>query len=211
MIQRMLIFFFGLCMLSLGIATTTHAELGTGTLSSVALVLNRATGVSMGFFVFLTNFFFFVIQIIIDSRAILQKALRQLPICAAFGLIFDIAMMVTSFVAPETYVGQIGYVLLGTLGVGIGIASMVFARIAILPPEGVVLAVLGRWGGSFGTLRMGADIFLVVVASTLSLILFGTVVGVREGTLIAALLGGQIAKRVLIVWGRLFPKHRVLD
>lgn len=211
MIQRMLIFFFGLCMLSLGIATTTHAELGTGTLSSVALVLNRATGVSMGFFVFLTNFFFFVIQIIIDSRAILQKALRQLPICAAFGLIFDIAMMVTSFVAPETYVGQIGYVLLGTLGVGIGIASMVFARIAILPPEGVVLAVLGRWGGSFGTLRMGIDIFLVVVASTLSLILFGTVVGVREGTLIAALLGGQIAKRVLIAWGRLFPKHRVLD
>ena len=211
MIQRMLIFFFGLCMLSLGIATTTHAELGTGTLSSVALVLNRATGVSMGFFVFLTNFFFFVIQIIIDSRAILQKALRQLPICAAFGLIFDIAMMVTSFVAPETYVGQIGYVLLGTLGVGIGIASMVFARIAILPPEGVVLAVLGRWGGSFGTLRMGIDIFRGVVASTLSLILFGTVVGVREGTLIAALLGGQIAKRVLIVWGRLFPKHRVLD
>ena len=88
---------------------------------------------------------------------------------------------------------------------------MVFARIAILPPEGVVLAVLARWGGSFGTLRMGIDIFLVVVASTLSLILFGTVVGVREGTLIAALLGGQIAKRVLIVWGRLFPKHRVLD
>lgn len=211
MFQRMLIFFFGLCMLSLGIATTTHAELGTGTVSSVALVLNRATGFSMGFFVFLTNCFFFVIQIAIDSRAIFQKALRQLPICAAFGFIFDIAMLVTAFVAPETYIERIGFVLLGTLGVGIGIASMVFARIAILPPEGMVLAVLGRWGGSFGTLRVGVDVFLVVVATVLSLVLFGTVVGVREGTLIAGLLGGQIAKLVLVAWGRLFPKHRVLD
>ena len=75
----------------------------------------------------------------------------------------------------------------------------------------VVLAVLGRWGGSFGTLRMGVDIFLVVVAATISLILYGEVIGVREGTLIGALLGGQLAKRFLLVWGRLFPKHRVVD
>ena len=211
MVQRMLIFFFGLCMLSLGIATTTHAELGTGTVSSVALVLNHATGLSMGLFVFLTNFFFFILQIIVDPKAIFQKAIRQLPICAVFGFGFDIAMIVTSVVNPDTYIERIGFVLLGTVGVGLGIASMVFARIAILPLEGVVLAVLGRWGGSFGTLRMGVDIFLVVVAATISLILYGEVIGVREGTLIGALLGGQIAKRFLIVWGRLFPKHRVVD
>ena len=120
-------------------------------------------------------------------------------------------MIVTSVVNPDTYIERIGFVLLGTVGVGLGIASMVFARIAILPLEGVVLAVLGRWGGSFGTLRMGVDIFLVVVAATISLILYGEVIGVREGTLIGALLGGQIAKRFLIVWGRLFPKHRVVD
>lgn len=49
------------------------------------------------------------------------------------------------------------------------------------------------------------------MAATISLILYGEVIGVREGTLIGALLGGQIAKRFLIVWGRLFPKHRVVD
>ena len=138
MVQRMLIFFFGLCMLSLGIATTTHAELGTGTVSSVALVLNHATGLSMGLFVFLTNFFFFILQIIVDPKAIFQKAIRQLPICAVFGFVFDIAMIVTSVVNPDTYIERIGFVLLGTVGVGLGIASMVFARIAILPLEGVV-------------------------------------------------------------------------
>ena len=45
-------FLFCLCVLSLGIATVTNAGLGTGTVSSVAFVLNRLTDFSMGFFVF---------------------------------------------------------------------------------------------------------------------------------------------------------------
>lgn len=52
MFARFMIFFFGLCVLSLGIATVTNAALGTGTVSSVAFVLNRLTDFSMGFFVF---------------------------------------------------------------------------------------------------------------------------------------------------------------
>lgn len=52
MFARFMIFFFGLCVLSLGIATVTNAGLGTGTVSSVAFVLNRLTDFSMGFFVF---------------------------------------------------------------------------------------------------------------------------------------------------------------
>ena len=75
-IVRFLIFFFGLCVLSLGIATVTNAGLGTGTVSSVAFVLNRLADFSMGFFVFLTNVFFFVLQIIVDSKGLLKKALR---------------------------------------------------------------------------------------------------------------------------------------
>ena len=53
MFIRALIFFFGLLMLSTGISVSTHAGLGTGTISSVALVLSKALPLSMGFFVFL--------------------------------------------------------------------------------------------------------------------------------------------------------------
>ncbi len=208
---RMLIFFFGLCMLSLGISVVTHAELGTGTVSSVAIVMNKATGLSMGLYVFATNAFFFILQIIVDPTKILQKALRQLPICACFGFIFDIAYWLTSGLQAESYIGRLGFVALGVCGTGLGIASMVFARIAILPLEGVVLAVLGRWGGSFGTLRMGVDVIIVTTAIVLSLIFFGTIVGIREGTLITALCSGPIAKQFLRIWGKLMPKYRVVD
>ena len=78
--------------------------------------------------------------------------------------------------------------------------NWIFARFAILPPEGAVLAFIGRWGGSFGTLRSGADCFLVALAVLLSFYFFGELRGIREGTVIAALGGGNVAKFVISGW-----------
>ena len=211
MFTRFLIFFFGLCTLSLGIATVTHAGLGTGTVSLLAFLLTKLTGLSMGFYVFLTNVFFFVLQIMVNHKNFWIKAVKQLPICFVFGMIFDVAMMITAAMVPQTYTQQVLMVLLGTTLTGLGIASMVFARLAILPPEGLVLSIMERWGGSFGHLRMGIDVFLVTVTVILSLLTFGTIVGLREGTLITAVCSGQIAKVFLKVWGKIFPAHRQID
>ena len=201
MFIRALIFFFGLLMLSTGISVITHAGLGTGTISSVALVLSKALPLSMGFFVFLTNVFFFVLQTAVDPSRFLVKLVKQIPICFVFGLFFDAAYALTSFVAPAAYLEQLAT----------GIAGMVFARLAILPPEGLVISIIRRWGGSFGNLRTGIDVFLVIAATSLSCLLLGSIEGVREGTLVAAVCGGQFAKVFLKVLGRLFPAHRPVD
>lgn len=103
MFIRALIFFFGLLMLSTGISVITHAGLGTGTISSVALVLSKALPLSMGFFVFLTNVFFFVLQTAVDPSRFLVKLVKQIPICFVFGLFFDAAYALTSFVAPARH------------------------------------------------------------------------------------------------------------
>ncbi len=211
MFFRFMMFLFGLCVLATGISTVTHAGLGTGTVSSAAIVLSQRTGLSMGFFVFATNAFFFVLQTIVDRRDFLVKAVKQLPVCALFGLVFDGAMWMTSFLNPTSFAMCGLQVMAGTVLTGLGISGMVYARLLILPPEGLVLTIMHRWGGSFGTLRMGVDIFLVVAAVILSLIFFGTIVGLREGTLITALGAGRCANVFLKIWGRLFPKHRAID
>lgn len=211
MVIRALIFLFGLLTLSTGIAVITHAGLGTGTISSVALVLSKAFPLSMGFFVFLTNVFFFVLQTIVDPSKFLAKLVKQLPICFIFGLFFDLTYALTAFVTPASYLEQIGTVVIGSVLNGMGIAGMVFARLAILPPEGFVLSIIKRWGGSFGNLRTGVDLFLVIAAASVSWLLLGTIEGVREGTLIAAVCGGQFAKVFLKILGRIFPALRALD
>lgn len=174
MFIRALIFFFGLLMLSTGISVITHAGLGTGTISSVALVLSKALPLSMGFFVFLTNVFFFVLQTAVDPSRFLVKLVKQIPICFVFGLFFDAAYALTSFVAPAAYLEQLATVFIGNL-------------------------------------RTGIDVFLVIAATSLSCLLLGSIEGVREGTLVAAVCGGQFAKVFLKVLGRLFPAHRPVD
>ena len=211
MFSRILIFLFGLIVLSLGIATVTHAGLGTGTVSSAAIVLSRETGLSMGLFVFATNAFFFVLQCLVDPKNLLIKAVKQLPVCAVFGAIFDVAMWITGFLQPTNYAMAFLQVCLGTCLTGLGISGMVFARLLVLPPEGLAIAVMHRFGGSFGTIRMTIDVLLVIVAISMSLCFFGTVYGLREGTLITALFAGRFANGFLRRWGRLFPQHRPID
>ena len=211
MFKRIFLFAVGLSVLSLGISLVTNAHLGTGAVSSTAYVLSLGTGLSMGFYVFLTNAFFFLIEILIEPREILKKAVFQLPICGLFGLVIDIAMWLTAPLSPEAYWLKITMVLVGTVMTGMGAGTMVFARFAILPPEGAVLAFIGRWGGSFGTLRSGADLFLVIVAVALSFMFFGELRGVREGTVIAAHGAGNVGRIVIAAWNRLLPSVRVTD
>ena len=211
MFKRIFLFAVGLSVLSLGISLVTNAHLGTGAVSSTAYVLSLGTGLSMGFYVFLTNAFFFLIEILIEPREILKKAVFQLPICGLFGLVIDIAMWLTAPLSPEAYWLKITMVLVGTVMTGMGAGTMVFARFAILPPEGAVLAFIGRWGGSFGTLRSGADLFLVIVAVALSFMFFGELRGVHEGTVIAALGADNVGRIVIAAWNRLLPSVRVTD
>ena len=105
------------------------------------------------------------------------------------------ALWISAHVVPQNYIEQVLMAFAGSALTGLGIASMVFARLAILPPEGFVLAVMNRWGGSFGTLRMTVDLFLLASAAILSLLVFGTILGIREGTLITAVCSGPIAKK----------------
>ena len=55
------------------------------------------------------------------------------------------------------------------------------------------------WKTRFGTTKIAFDVTLTITAALLSFIFFGRLTGVREGTVIAALLVGFIAR----IFGRL--------
>ena len=112
---------------------------------------------------------------------------------------------------PSNYAWEFLQVCLGTVLTGLGISGMVFARLLVLPPEGLAIAVMHRFGGSFGTIRMMIDVFLVIVSIALSFTFFGSVYGLREGTLVTAVFAGRLANGFLKRWGRLFPQHRPID
>ena len=64
----------------------------------------------------------------------------------------------------------------------------------MLPGESFVRAVSSTWKTEFGSTKVAFDVSLTVIAAALSLIFSHRLNGVREGTVIAALLVGFIAR-----------------
>lgn len=207
---RFLIFFLGLSALSLGIALITRAGEGTSTVSSFAYVMQRLTHLSMGFGVVITNGLFFLAQLFISRDRWWQKFAGQMSATVLFGFTIDVAMGATANIHPANLLLSLLEAVGGSAVVGFGVSALVFARLIVLPVEGAVLAVMSRFGGSFGHIRTGADVVIVLAAALASWIAFGDFEGLGLGTLVAALLSGTFAKFFLRGWGRVFPEHRII-
>ena len=68
--------------------------------------------------------------------------------------------------------------------------------VVTLAGEGMVLAICKVFPVKFANAKVGMDLTLVTTAAVLSLLFLGTLVGVREGTVAAAVSVGLIAKRI---------------
>lgn len=89
----------------------------------------------------------------------------------------------------------------------------VLADVVMLPGESFVRAIVLTWKTNFGTTKICFDVSMSVIAAILSFVFTGRLNGVREGTIIAALLVGFIArvvgKKLAFVKPMLFPEEYV--
>ena len=91
---------------------------------------------------------------------------------------------------------KIVYLLIGCLILGVGVYMEVLADVVMLPGESFVRAIVLTWKTNFGTTKICFDVSMSVIAAVLSFIFAGSLAGVREGTVIAALLVGFIARLI---------------
>ena len=86
----------------------------------------------------------------------------------------------------------------------------VLADVVMLPGESFVRAIVLTWKTNFGTTKICFDVSMSVIAAVLSFIFAGSLAGVREGTVIAALLVGFIArligKKLAFLKDMIFPE-----
>lgn len=207
-LRRYSFFVVSLFINAFGIAFITKAMLGTSPITSVTYVLSMFTPLSMGVWTILINLLFVVIELFFMSREKLKADLRmfllQIPVAFCFGLFIDFSMFMLSWLHPFSYVAQLLVLLLGCVILAIGIALEVKANIAMMAGEYLVNVVTSKIHGDFGFVKLGLDITLLVTACVLSLVFMSGIYGVREGTVVAALLVGPIVHAIS-------PFYRVLD
>ena len=195
-VKRYVLFVISLFFAALGVAFTKHGELGVSPISSVANVLScKFSSLSLGTWLIIWNCVLIVGQIIILRKKFQLLQLLQIPLSFLFGWFTDFGMWVVSFIAADSYAMRIIMVIVGIVILGFGISLSVIANVIMNSGEAFVKAISDTLHKEFGNVKIAFDVLCVVLSLILSLIFFDfTIVGIREGTIISALLTGVVVK-----------------
>ena len=210
-LKRYLLFLVGLFVNALGVSLVTKASLGTSPISSIPYVLSLNFPFTLGNFTIFFSILLIILQIIILRKNFKIANILQIPVSIAFGYFIDLTMYLFFWVNPQNYFVKIIALLTGCAVLGFGVYLEVVADVVMLPGESFVRAIVQTWKANFGTTKIIFDTSMAVIAAILSFVFSGKLNGVREGTLIAALLVGFIArllgKKLEFVKTLLFPEE----
>lgn len=188
--KRFILFIIGLVLAGLGVALSTRPGLGTSPITSLPYVMTFIIPWTLGMTTVGINLLFIFMQAIILKRRFGWAQLAQLPTLFAFGFFIDLGMWISSFYVPEAYPLRLIEELLGCVVLATGIAFQLLANVSYMPGDGFIRTVSEEYKIPFGTVKVCFDVSIVVLAILVSLCCFQKVSGIREGTVLTAVLVG---------------------
>lgn len=192
--KRLLCFMVGMALCGFGVALSTRPELGTSPISSLPYVMTFIAPLSFGVWTILINVLFLIAQALILRKDFKLHYLTQIIAVSIFGFFIDLGMWCSHFYVPENYLLRLGEQLLGCLILSAGICCELAADLTYLPGEGLVKAVASCGNFNFGIVKIIFDVTLVVLAVAVSFLGAGSINGIREGTLVAAVVVGFLVR-----------------
>ena len=149
----------------------------------------------MGTWLIVWNFLMIFTQIIILRKKFKPVDFLQFPLAFLFGYFTDFGLWLVRAVPIDFYPIRLFMVVLGTLTLGFGIALAVIANVIMNSGEALVRVISDTIHKDFANVKIVFDVCNVSLSIILSLIFFNfTIVGAREGTLIAAFCTGIAVK-----------------
>lgn len=194
--KRYMLFIISLFFSALGVAFTKSGELGVSPISSVANIMSlKFTEISMGNWLIIWNCVLILGQILILRKNFKPVQFLQVPLSFLFGYFTDFSMWLVGFIPVENYPVRLIMVIVGVAVLGFGISLSVIANVIMNAGEAFVKAVADVSKKNFGNVKIAFDISCVTLSIILSLIFFDfSIVGTREGTVIAAFCTGMVVK-----------------
>ncbi len=195
-LKRVFTLLIGLAAISLGIAFTKHSGLGVSPISTLPNVLSlRFPLVSIGTFVAIVYTVLVLLQMLLLGRRAKASYLLQIPLSLLTGVLTDGFLACIAPFPTGHYLLKLLALVLGIASLGFGISLTVEADLIMNAPEAFVNALAFKMNKKFGDIKTAFDVAFVAFSALLSLILFsGKLVGIREGTLLAAVFTGIFVK-----------------
>ena len=199
--QRILLYIFGVFTLSLGAVFVVNANLGASPVQAVPLVVSLITEMSIGTSFIAVLILFTLIQIAILRREFKWIQLTQVLVALLFGYLVDFSNFLIRGIQAHNYFGQILMLCVGIVLTASGVTLHMRAKLVNLPPEALTAAITTKVkNGVFHRVRIVQDCALVAIAVVLSFSFLCGIYGVREGTIISALLVGKCIHITNRIW-----------
>ena len=214
--RRILVFSMGLLVISLSIGFITKASLGTPPISSIPYSLSLIfPSLTLGNFTIIYSLLLVLLQLVILGKEADKVSLGlQVIISFVFGYFIDFGLMILGDFSPGIYWERIACVLIGCFGLAFGVYLQIVADFTMVPGDGFAYALSVRIKRKpYRVVRVCSDVTMIVIAALIGMVAMGTPGGVREGTVICALLIGTIAgvyfSRLSWLTRRLFPEDEL--
>ena len=194
-LSKVAVYAVGLLFMAFGVAFSVNSGLGVSPVNSLPYVVSLVLGVDMGSCVIAVFCCYVLVQIVIYRRDFKWVNLTQILFSTLFGYFVDFAKAVVGDFALPTYPGQLIMLAVSMVLVALGVCLYMDAGLVNMPMEGMTNAIAERIVKKpFHDVKVAVDCLAVAAAILLSFVGLGGLEGIREGTLLCALLVGKMMK-----------------
>ena len=191
---KIITFSLGLFVMALGVALSVKADLGVSPISCIPYVFCFKLPFTLGTLTIAFNILLILLQMVLLRRNYRLVQLLQLPVVFAFGIFIDISLYLVADLNTSNYIWQAFWCLVSCVLIGFGVFLEVKAKLTYLPGEGLAIAIADTFKKEFGKAKIGLDSSMVILGLLSSFVFLHQMLGIREGTIVAAVLVGFIAK-----------------
>lgn len=208
MIKSYALFLIGLFIASMGVALSAKAGLGTSPVASVPYSVSLVNHtLTFGWWLNMWS----VLQIAVQIALLRKKCkpveiIIQTVLAFVYGYLTDFSCKLISGLQANTYIMQFALMILSCFVLGFGIWIQFKGGVAMLPGEAMNRAISEVTGKKYENIKIFFDVLYIIVAAAICFIFIGKLEGVREGSIIAAVLIGNIIKLYNSLYNKLTRK-----
>lgn len=202
LLVRLISYFGGFLIMTLGIAISVKSNLGVSPVSSIPYTITCVLGVEMGKATIIFHTLLVIMQILLLRKNFKMKNLLQIPVGVVFGYFTTFCNYLMSFIGtPQSMIIRVLMMLISTFLIAFGIFMYVPADIMPLAGEGAMLAISEVTKKPFANIKLIFDVSMVVISLVTCLFIIHSFGSVGIGTIIAAVLVGTELKCITKLLG----------
>lgn len=207
-IKNYVLFLVGLFIASMGVALSTKAGLGTSPVAAVPYsvsIVNHA--LTFGWWLNIWSLLQVAVQVILLRKKCKPvEIIIQAVLALVYGYMTDFSCKLIDGIQANTYLSQFLWMALGCIVLALGIWIQLKGGVAMLPGEAMNRAISQVSGKRYENIKILFNVLYIAAAAVIGFIATGKLQGVREGSIIAAVVVGNIIKLYSLIFNKLTKK-----